>query len=137
MKNAATIPYLQVDDLDLSGRAILLEVAYTGLIGPRLRLSPTTDDAHSLQIVFAEDKHRKDLRRWLADGAQPYELNLPRISVGPTVHIAWSAATARCDDKFFVRAGGKNGSFSVSIGPQPHHAYVLAPPPRISRLRPH
>jgi diacylglycerol kinase (ATP) len=126
---AGPIPRLIVDGLDLSGRALFVEILNIPLSGPNLALAPAASPCDGVfDLVYAEARHRGDLIDWLRDGAPPQSVPALPTLRGKRFRLEWAGAAVRIDDDFPGIAEGRL-TLRVCAG----QALVIAPSPTARR----
>ncbi len=126
LRTAPPIPCFKIDDLDLSGRALFVEVTTLSHVGPRLQLVRAPAGGTLLRAVYAEEEHRRPMLDWLAEGAPRGALRLPNLRLGTSVEIAWQGARSHCDDRIVEGTTGARNSMVLALTPR--IVRVLVPP---------
>ena len=113
----ATEYEVSVDGRDLSGRYVLLEVLNVPYIGPRLRLSPSSDPGDGwFEVVLAKEEQRPLLANLAKTGVLENEGFV--VERGQHVRITFDHGVLHHDGKLWRHPVGVR-TFEISVEPRP------------------
>jgi diacylglycerol kinase family enzyme len=98
---------LRLDDLDLSGEYVLLEIMNISCVGPNLCLAPEADPGDGLlDVVLASKGDERRLSRYLSDCIEG-KRSSPELIVhrGRYAQIEWEGSVIHIDDKVWPDDG--------------------------------
>jgi diacylglycerol kinase family enzyme len=120
-KLAETLPAtdyeVSIDGRDLSGRYVLVEVVNVPYIGPRLRLSPSSDPGDGwFELVLATEEQRSHLAELGRTGLLDTQGLI--VERGKHVRVTSRDAVLHHDGRLWRHPQGPR-SFEISVEPQP------------------
>ena len=121
---------LVVDDRDLSGEYLMVEVMNFGAAGPNLHLSPDAKAGDGLlDVVLVGDAEREDLLRRLPMALdRPDSLHTLPVHQGRRVTLSCNSGVMHVDDKLWRLGSAKTGT-DVELTVEEGAVRVLVPGP--------